>query len=317
MNKVIILSELATSVARLTQSSSDEAEAFIRETFRLAAEDLEAEGKAEIPGIGVFVVTGESVAFAPDSAIAEELNAPFSAFEAIELPEGEWENDALSVVEPAEEQPSEEIAEAAEFEEREDAAPEPRPEPDPEPVSAPSVSMEHESARPVPAPPEYRSAHNSSRSSRAWYGWAASCIACLALGWFARDFVPESPIADSAVVEQTAVDHHGAAETVEAAEESAVPPVESEKPAESQPMITDTITPQRFLTTMSRAHYGRLEFWVYIYEANADRLGHPDRISAGTVVVIPSASSLGLNPDNEEQIAAAEKKAREIYARFN
>ncbi|MDE6145703.1 MAG: hypothetical protein K2F96_05445, partial [Muribaculaceae bacterium] len=63
--------------------------------------------------------------------------------------------------------------------------------------------------------------------------------------------------------------------------------------------------------------YGQMDYWVYIYEANAGTIGNPDMLEAGTVVIIPPADSLGLEPDNAEKIAEAKRKAREIYGRFN
>lgn len=81
--------------------------------------------------------------------------------------------------------------------------------------------------------------------------------------------------------------------------------------------ITDTITVTRFLTTMSRKYYGDHRFWVYIYEENAPKLRHPDKIRPGTVVVIPPAEKYGIDVNDPESVKKASSKIGEIYSRFD
>ena len=53
---------------------------------------------------------------------------------------------------------------------------------------------------------------------------------------------------------------------------------------------------------MARRHYGAQVYWVYIYEANADHLGHPDRIAPGTRLLIPPRSTAAApEPTSETQ----------------
>lgn len=80
--------------------------------------------------------------------------------------------------------------------------------------------------------------------------------------------------------------------------------------------VYDTVSTTRYLTTISRDHYGDYNFWPYIYMENASILGHPDRITPGTKVVVPDLSKYGVNPKDKEQVAIAKKKAAEIYARY-
>ncbi len=94
---------------------------------------------------------------------------------------------------------------------------------------------------------------------------------------------------------------------------------ETENTIEVEPsnVVYDTVTKNRFLATMSRAHYGGvMEYWVYIYEANRDKLGNPDRIEPGTRVVIPPMSSFAPEGDTPRARAEAIRLASEIYARF-
>lgn len=81
-------------------------------------------------------------------------------------------------------------------------------------------------------------------------------------------------------------------------------------------VIYDTIRSNRFLTTMARQHYGKMEYWVYIYEANADILGHPDRAKAGTVVKIPDITKYVTSASDSINLARAQAKAIEIYAPY-
>lgn len=81
-------------------------------------------------------------------------------------------------------------------------------------------------------------------------------------------------------------------------------------------LCTDTVTVRRYITHMAKDYYGDRNFWVYIYEANKEVLGHPERTLPGTVVSIPTPSSIPANPSNPEDIKKAKHLAAEIYSRF-
>lgn len=66
---------------------------------------------------------------------------------------------------------------------------------------------------------------------------------------------------------------------------------------------------------MAREYYGRSVYWVFIYEANKDKLGDPNKVAPGTRVVIPDKASLPGATD-AERLSIAEKKAAQIQARF-
>lgn len=80
--------------------------------------------------------------------------------------------------------------------------------------------------------------------------------------------------------------------------------------------VYDTVSTTRYLTTIAREHYGDFNFWPYIYLENENILGHPDRITPGTQVVVPPLSKYGVDTSNKEDVAKAKAKAQEIYARF-
>jgi nucleoid DNA-binding protein/Asp-tRNA(Asn)/Glu-tRNA(Gln) amidotransferase C subunit len=56
-------------------------------------------------------------------------------------------------------------------------------------------------------------------------------------------------------------------------------------------LATETFTVGSRLTLMALKYYGNKLFWVYIYEANKDKIANPDIIMAGTRIMIPK-----LNP---------------------
>lgn len=79
-----------------------------------------------------------------------------------------------------------------------------------------------------------------------------------------------------------------------------------------QTQVVDTIKANRFLATMARNHYGRMEFWVYIYLENKDVIKNPNHIPLGTTVVIPPASKYGIDPNSQKSIEEAEIKCADV-----
>ncbi|MDE6379049.1 MAG: hypothetical protein K2L11_01145 [Muribaculaceae bacterium] len=78
----------------------------------------------------------------------------------------------------------------------------------------------------------------------------------------------------------------------------------------------DTVTLTRYLITMAREYYGNPDFWPYIYEENKAKLGDPDRITPGTMVVVPRLSKYGVSPNNPADVEKARRLGKEIYARY-
>ena len=99
----------------------------------------------------------------------------------------------------------------------------------------------------------------------------------------------------------------------------AKPEVKSEPKPESKPAasktkeVTDVVTSQIVLTTLSEKHYGSPWFWVYIYEENVARgiINDPNNIKPGTRVVIPPASKYGINPNDKASLKKAQIKSME------
>lgn len=293
-----------------------------------------------------------TVVFQADEALLGEANKPFAAFEAVELAPGITADDLTD--EPQEET-SEEIDEEDEIEDSPTPAPSPEPvaEADPEPKAEEETPAPAEPAvmdeprtneprtAPVPPPvvpsfPEEEDEDEATdylpqpphRKSGAW-GWiiAVGLIAGIAVGlWFGMTVDVDLPDDSIAVEEEATVDGHPSAEPEVEAEQGGLPvdevqvPQPEEPQSASQPVreepVYETVSPTNYLSSMARRHYGAQIYWVYIYEANSDILGHPDRIAPGTRVVIPPKSSFPEASSEAEARRIAERKAAEINRRF-
>lgn len=122
---------------------------------------------------------------------------------------------------------------------------------------------------------------------------------------------PAAPAATSAPAKDTASAKAEPAKAETAASEAAKP---AEEPAKAAP-VYDTIKGSVFLTTLARRHYGEVEYWVYIYEANPG-LGNPNLIKPGTKVLIPAKSSLPLTGNHDADIKAAKRKQVQILNKY-
>lgn len=106
------------------------------------------------------------------------------------------------------------------------------------------------------------------------------------------------------------------APTINSTEKSAVDANQQNNKAETDSIapVTEKITTT--LAALSRKHYGTFEFWVYIYEANKEKLGHPDRVEPGIEVVIPTPELYGIDKNSPESRKRALEFTKEIYERF-
>lgn len=63
------------------------------------------------------------------------------------------------------------------------------------------------------------------------------------------------------------------------------------------------------LTLISKRYYGSKDFWVYIYEANKEKITNPDQIAKGTLIRIPKLDPRLIDATNPRCI----KKAKELH----
>ncbi|MDD6702102.1 MAG: HU family DNA-binding protein [Bacteroidales bacterium] len=134
---------------------------------------------------------------------------------------------------------------------------------------------------------------------------------------------PSAVTADAKSSADPATDQSVAAQKANQSAESDQPEVEQKatdtpevntRPSDSP--LYDTITKTRYLTTMAKDHYGNYHLWPYIYMENQKFLGHPDRITPGTKVVVPPLSKYGVDPSNPEHIKKAKQLGIEIYKKY-
>lgn len=72
---------------------------------------------------------------------------------------------------------------------------------------------------------------------------------------------------------------------------------------------TETLGEGSRLTHLSRKYYGAPDFWVYIYEANKDRIKNPNKIGRGTKLRIPELPAELIDTNNEKSM----KQAKELH----
>lgn len=133
---------------------------------------------------------------------------------------------------------------------------------------------------------------------------------------YGDDYEPEAVAADTATMSETVTEPVAptepdpAAAPIPATVETAPAPA----PAAKEPRY-DTVTSKRYLAIMAREYYGKSIYWVFIYEANADKLSDPNKVSPGTRVLIPDKESLPGSTD-AERLSIAEKKQAQILGRY-
>ncbi|MBD5232634.1 MAG: hypothetical protein HDS65_00480 [Bacteroidales bacterium] len=198
---------------------------------------------------------------------------------------------------------------------------EPVAEPDPEPVEEPEPEQEEE---PEPVVEEKKSALNP----------LVIGIGLIIVGGFtgflAANYDPDdSTDAQSDWQEEVSIATPDTTSIVEdvAVEDIAQPVQEDEPvvtpthtlveeaPAPAAEPIYDTVSSTNYLATMARKYYGKSGYWVFIYQANSDKLSNPNRISPGTKVLIPDKSSFA-EATEEATARKAEQLRRELNEKY-
>lgn len=78
----------------------------------------------------------------------------------------------------------------------------------------------------------------------------------------------------------------------------------------------DTVRRGYLIHDMSKKYYGSKDFWVYIYEENKSKIGNPNKMQPGDVLVIPSPEKYGINASSSESLKKARSKAGEILSKY-
>lgn len=117
------------------------------------------------------------------------------------------------------------------------------------------------------------------------------------------------------------------ADTTVAVAAVASTPAETSQKVEEQPqaqtaapttpkIVKDTIRRGYLIHDIAKKFYGSKDFWVYIYEENKSKIGNPNNMQAGVVLVIPPAEKYGITPGNPESLRKARNKAAEILRKY-
>ncbi len=77
----------------------------------------------------------------------------------------------------------------------------------------------------------------------------------------------------------------------------------------------ETLTEGSRLSHLSRKYYGAPDFWVYIYEANKDRIKNPNRIGQGTKLRIPVLPDELTDTSNEKAMQQAKELHNKILGK--
>ncbi|MEI6754658.1 MAG: HU family DNA-binding protein [Paludibacter sp.] len=107
---------------------------------------------------------------------------------------------------------------------------------------------------------------------------------------------------------------------VDTIEEEDIPPVDSlqlmfDSPRNySEIIATETTHSGSRLTNFAKKYYGLKDFWVYIYEANREKVSDPDKIPSGTVIYIPKLDSRLIDKENQRCLDKA-KELHDLYVK--
>lgn len=325
MNNTIALPHIISGLAKTAGTDEATATAFVSEFVTLIETALAKGEKVTIKQIGTFEPT-EPITFEASAELAARVNAAFAIFEPVELPDdysdvaeplptetaGETEPDDEPAAVEAPADLAEDTAEAAPAA---DVSADTDAQEEIESTAEDNTEIAVEADDAPEAEAEY-SATEPERKRRWSWLW---CVLTLAIGFAAGYYVGNMSSHDGIVDkadESAAVPADTASvmsQPKDSITDTIATAISKPKPAAER---YDTITKSRFLTTMSRKYYGRMEYWVYIYQENADHLGHPDRIAPGTRVKIPPIEKYATAVTDSANLANAQLRADEIYSRY-
>ncbi len=101
------------------------------------------------------------------------------------------------------------------------------------------------------------------------------------------------------------------AETIEERQKAIKEGYQPEKQSKTI-LATEKMVVGSRLTKLALKYYGSRIFWVYIYEANKDKIEDPNNVPEGTVVDIPDKSVYQIDKENPESVKRANKLAESI-----
>lgn len=351
MNDIITIKKLAEKIASMTGTDIATAESFLNEFFATVEDVLAAGESVKIKGIGSFSrgsSADEPVVFTPEKEFIEAVNTPFEMFSAVDIDDSISDEDLadnedanedveedIIVEATADEEETTEIDETDEVDEITEANDDAEAADNSDNSDDSDLSDESDTPDSCDSSDSYETPDDTPGKKPFIYGLIIGLVVGFACGWISSSYFSKKDTSDNSIIDTateainsdkaladsiaalTQTANSITTDTIAAVIETVA--VEEVIPAENRPkaIVTDTIRPNRFLTTMARLYYGKMDYWAFIYEANADKLGHPNRIKPGTVVVIPSIDEIRRGESDAETLQRAKKLGKEIYARFD
>lgn len=314
MNRLTVQA-LAARIASTLGITPEAAEQLIHDYFVDVAERLQRGETVDIDNLGKFAAGGDSL-FTPLPDVADRINEPFAFFEPVELNDGV----TAETLDIAPAPPSPATSETSETPDTpETPVPDPIVEESPivepeevEPIIAQDEKEEKEEKDAVEYEPEPEKQHGEGHCAHALAAWATGCLLLgLTIGAFTGYWVGRH----TTLFPPETVEPITASNDTSATSATSATSVTSATSATS--VTTDTVRADYYITDMARKYYGNKDFWSYIYEENADSLGHPEHIHPGQILIIPDAAKYDIDSDNKESLKRARALAIEIYGRYN
>lgn len=332
MNEILSLPRVVEIMAANADIDSAASERFIKAFFSHLEDALAVSENVTIYGLGVFMRSDDSenpIKFIADQALIEAVNQPFEMFEPIAV--GDIDFTAEIETQTAETKVATPPALGVDLQTAADGEPEIKHVD--EPVSDPIAEVTgHNSEKDnaivsdeieYPAQSVVLDEEPHQKHTAIWI-----CIAFLlglvigaVISFLSHDrlqtiFGTENDDISTILPDDSDVEEQVSLK-IETPDEKYQEADEDEAPVQAiKTEVYDTVTPNRFLTTMARQYYGPVEYWAFIYEANADHLGNPNRIKPGTRVLIPDRSEFETDGSTEATINRAKRIGREIYSRY-
>ncbi len=350
MNNIITLKKLAEEIASMTGTDIATAEIFLTEFFATLEDSLSAGESIKIKGIGIFSRcdnTAQPVKFTPEKDFIEAVNTPFEMFSAVDIDDSISDEDLTDDEEVDDNDPAptetddivdtedndekdvdEDTIETSSVETTDDEA---------DTVIENNEDTEFEVVETETENDEAETEEESHRHGKMSFvsSLVLGLLVGFACGWIVSSYTGkkdrsntdildkateainrDSILADS-IVSLTEGSDSVKTDTIETIGEIEAAKENITVDRQPKQIITDTIRSNCFLTTMARRYYGKMDYWAFIYEANAEKLGHPNRIKPGTVVVIPPLDEICNGENEAEALQRAKKLGKEIYERYD
>lgn len=339
MENKITFNQLVEKLSKTTGCPIPTSEAFVRDFFQYIATQLEIKNKITIKGFGTFSVIEDDidiVKYEPDNDISDAINLPFSCFDVVEIAQDVTddifaekpitnESETIEPINLEEDIISPNILKENTIDEEkiypnndnlENSATENEIVETISELSNEDIpSIDNNSINTDEQDEETVEPEKSQKNKKTVLYVIVTLIIGIAIGYYLGNIYPikiyiglnshelfHDTILDTTTIllEQDTISR----DTVKLENVSDIN------------IVKDTISTNRFLTTMARKHYGEMYFWVYIYEENKKILKNPNHIKPGTVVIIPPASKYGFDKNDIESVEKAKAKAMEIYSRY-